>query len=68
MRQYQYSERRHSFLLLRSVPAEQSLCRHPHRLKHALRESLLVEGETRTNQSIFVCFLCSFRTSFSVLE
>ena len=68
MQQLQYSEQQYSFLLLRSMPAEQSLCRHPQRLKHALRERVLVEGEMRTNQSIFVCYLCTTRTSFSLLE
>ena len=50
------------------MPAEQSLCRHPHRLKHVLQERLLVEGEMRTNQSTFVCFLFSSRTSFHLLK
>ena len=56
------------FLLLCSITAEQSLCWHPHRLKQALCECLLVEGDMRTNQSIFVCFLCSSRTFFGLLE
>ena len=38
------------FLLLCSITAEQSLCWHPHCLKHALRKRLLVEGDMRTNQ------------------